>query len=398
MTRRFSRIRISRFAALVLVATSAMLLFSWSGLYDVAASKGHWPAVAWLLRYTMENSVETRSALVEAPPLDDAALVERGAGHYETGCLPCHGAPGSPSNRIPNHMLPQPPYLPTHVEQWSTEELFRLVKHGLKYTGMPAWPALSRDDEVWAVVAFLLRLPDLSPADYARLANGADSMVAQTSDLPPLPETPGALFPLAEAVLIGACARCHGVDGGGRPSGAFPRLDLQTTEYLVRALTEYAEGVRPSGIMQPVAAALSDDQIRRLAAHYANGTVSIAVEAGQAEAEQELLARGLEIAAIGAPDRQIPACSACHGLEQGPANRLFPSISGQYAQQIRLQLSLWKAGKRGGSAYSDIMAAIVANMTEDDMDAVALYYASLPAAEPETGERVTRSGDGSGGG
>jgi cytochrome c553 len=371
-----------------------MLLFSWSGLYNVAASKGHWPAVAWLLRHTMENSVETRSAFIEAPPLGDAALVERGAGHYETGCLPCHGAPGSPSNRVPNHMLPQPPYLPTHVEQWSAEELFWLVKHGLKYTGMPAWPAKSRDDEVWAVVAFLLRLPEMSPPDYARLANGAGTLVPQTSDLPLLPERPGELFPLADAVLIGACARCHGVDGGGRLSGAFPRLDLQTTDYLVRALTEYAEGVRPSGIMQPVAAALSDDQIRRLAAHYAQAAASTVVEAGQTEAEQELLDRGLEIAAIGAPERQIPACSACHGLEQGPANRLFPSITGQYADYTRLQLGLWKGGKRGGSGYSDIMAAIVANMNEDDMDAVALYYASLPAPEPE----IARSGDGSGGG
>jgi cytochrome c553 len=367
-------------AGLALLAALGLLLFAWSGLYNVGASSGHWPAVAWLLRYTMQNSVETHARLlVDAPPLGDGALVERGAGHYETGCLPCHGAPGSPSNRIPNHMLPEPPYLPTHVAAWTAEELFWLVKHGLKYTGMPAWPAQERDDEVWAVTAFLLRLPELTPAEYGVLAGGASVLPSQQGDVAAIPETPGELFPLADAALIGACARCHGVDGSGRPSGAFPRLDLQTTEYLVRALTEYAEGVRPSGIMRPVAAALSDAQIARIADHYGSAE---GADLANVSATQQIPALGLELAAIGSPEREIPPCSACHGLEEGPTNPAFPGISGQYADYIALQLRLFKAGTRGGS-YSKIMEAVVANMSEADMDAVALYYASLPTPASE---------------
>jgi cytochrome c553 len=367
-------------AGLALLGFGGLLLFSWSGLYNVAASSGHWPAVAWLLRYTMQNSVGTHALFLKAPPLDGMAMVERGAGHYETGCLPCHGAPGSPSNRIPNEMLPRPPYLPTHLERWSAEELFWLVKHGLKYTGMPAWPAQHRDDEVWSVVAFLLRLPDLNPQEYAALASGAGALVPPVSDEPP--EGPGDLFPLTEAVLIGACVRCHGADGAGRSSGAFPRLDLQSPDYLVRALTEYADGVRPSGIMQPVAAALSENQIRRLAEHYAK-PARFAAPGGEGEVDQERLSRGLEIATVGIPEREVPPCGACHGVEAGPANRLFPAISGQYADYLRLQLSLWKAGMRGGGPYSDIMQAVVANMNAAEIDAAALYYASLSARQPE---------------
>jgi cytochrome c553 len=363
---------LGRLVLLALGAALAGLLFAWSGLYNVAATAGHWPVTAWLLHFAMRNSVETHAMPVEAPPLADPALVERGAGHYETGCAPCHGAPGSPANRIPQNMLPEPPYLPAVVSEWSPEELFWIVKHGLKYTGMPAWPAQNRDDEVWAMTAFLLKSPDLSRRDYAALAY--TDVVRPPAGATP-PETPGELFTMSDAALIGGCARCHGIDGAGRPSGAFPRIDGQSEDYLARALHEYASGVRPSGIMQPVAAALDEDQMRRLARHYAarGGPAGGSPPAAGAE----LLELGRRIAAEGLPERQVPPCSACHGLEDGPLNPLFPSLTGQHSGYLALQLQLWKAGKRGGSAYAEIMAPIAENMREEDMRAVAAFYGSL---------------------
>ena len=55
-------------------------------------------------------------------------------------------------------MLPPPPELSKAAKEWKDEELFWIVKHGIKYTGMPSWVAAERDDEVWSVVAFLKRL------------------------------------------------------------------------------------------------------------------------------------------------------------------------------------------------------------------------------------------------
>ncbi|HEX9906717.1 MAG TPA: c-type cytochrome [Propylenella sp.] len=380
-----------KLGATLLLAVLGGLLFASSGLYNVAASAGHWPVTSWLLHFSMRQSVEMHSLMLDAPPLDDPALIERGAGHYDGGCLPCHGAPGSPGNRIPNHMLPPPPYLPTGMKGWSAEELFRIVKHGIKYTGMPAWPAPSRDDEVWAVTAFLQRLPDLSAEDYLTLAKGPRASPAE----PPIPESPGELFTLSDATLIATCARCHGLDGQGRRSGAFPRLDIQSADYLERALAEYADGIRPSGIMQPIAAALEEGAMQRLAAHYAADGVS--AEGGPAGADdaagQELVDRGLQIAAIGIPERQVPPCSACHGLEDGPRNTLYPALNGQYRNFLHRQLRLWKEGKRGGSEYAGVMLAIVANLTEAEMAAAAAYYASLPPPERAAGRRRTAAGE-----
>jgi cytochrome c553 len=367
--------------AAAVVLGAAAILFAWSGLYNVAATAGHWPPTSWFLHFTMRSSVRTHAAPLAAPPLADPLLVERGGGHYETGCRPCHGAPGEARNRIPDEMLPPPPYLPTTVPEWSAEQLFWIVKHGLKYTGMPAWPAQQRDDEVWAVTAFLLALPDMDAQDYDRLALGAGLEIPRSAGgEPPLPETPGALFTMSDVALIGACARCHGVDGGGRESGAFPRIDIQSPDYLARALQEYADGTRPSGIMQPVAAALDEPAIARLAAHFSAGAGR---PAPPAAADPATVARGERIAAEGLPDAEAPACATCHGLRDGPANPQFPALAGQFAEFTRLQLQLFKAGARGGSAYAAIMEAVVAGLTEEDIAAVAAYYASLaPTAAP----------------
>jgi cytochrome c553 len=360
------------FIALVVFLALAGLLFAWSGLYNVAATAGHWPITAWLLHYTMRNSVETHALAIAAPPLDDVALVERGAGHYETGCAPCHGAPGAPGNDVPRNMLPEPPSLPPVVGKWTAEELFWIVRHGLKYTGMPAWPAPDREDEVWAVTAFLIELPGMTPDEYVALATGAAAPAAD------MPGTPGELFGIAEATLIGACARCHGIDGAGRPSGAFPRLDIQSADYLYRALEEYASGLRPSGIMQPLAATLDPDEMERLTRHYAKADHSGATPA--AEQDGAVVELGRKIAAQGIPERQIAPCSACHGLDEGPQNSLFPTLAGQHSAFTILQLRLFKEGSRGGGAFAEIMGPIAANMTAEEMQAVARFYQDLPAA------------------
>jgi mono/diheme cytochrome c family protein len=148
-----SRATLARIAAwtiggLVLLAVGA-LLFAWSGLYSVAASRGHWAPVRWFLTFAMQNSVETHAPETPVPPLSDPGLVQLGAAHYYGGCAPCHGAPGDPGSPVVNRMLPDPPPLAGAAHEWTANELFWIVKNGIKYTGMPAWPAEERADEVW---------------------------------------------------------------------------------------------------------------------------------------------------------------------------------------------------------------------------------------------------------
>jgi cytochrome c553 len=360
---------------LAVVAAGAALVVA-SGIVPVKASSGHWPVTAWLLHFAMKRSVATHTLGGEPLDLDDEALVVKGAGHYHTGCLPCHGSPGRayfPS--VMRGATPPPPPLAPRIPEWEPDELFYVVKHGVKFTGMPAFPSQRRDDEVRAVVAFLLELPGLDADAYERLAHG-DAPPRGIAEAPP---DPFGTDPALRALVAG-CARCHGADGGGRGRGAFPRLAGQPRAYLRNALDAYARGERHSGIMQPVAAALEPEDRRRLAEHYAG--LPAAGHGDAAAVEPEAVARGEELATMGVPERGVPSCADCHG-PGGPArNPAYPRLAGQHPRYLALQLELFRRGERGGSAYAHLMEHVVARLRPEEMRDVAAYYGSLPAAEP----------------
>ncbi|HEX2464575.1 MAG TPA: c-type cytochrome [Thermoanaerobaculia bacterium] len=350
-----------------------------TGVVPITASRGHWAVTAWFLKFAMRRSIATHSMGIEVPAnLDDPVLVLRGAGHYESGCLPCHGAPADPDPLIPQRMLPQPPGLIEPVAALGPKGLFYATKHGLKFTGMPAWPAIERDDEVWAVVAFLLRLPGLDARSYARLARGAPAPVEAEGDAEPLGDL--ASPPSAPRAVTESCSRCHGVSGGGRGIGAFPRIDGQPVEYLFEAMHAYADQTRPSGIMGPIAAGLAPVTWRELAEHYAGrddrqARRSIATVRAVDAAS---LARGAAIASMGVPAQGVPSCEDCHGPTAWPRNPAYPELAGQYVEYLELQLQLWKRGARGGSPYAHLMEAFAFKLTDDQIRDVAGYYASLP--------------------
>jgi cytochrome c553 len=361
------------------------LLVAWSGLVPIAASSGHWSITSWFLHYTMRQSVDTWSSGIEERRPDKPELVHRGAGHYATACAACHGAPGTERRPLVTRMTPHPPYLPPRIAHWEPEELFWIVKHGVKFTGMPAWPTPHRDDEVWAMVAFLLRLPELSPQRYRELGYGELAAPGNSAGPDEIDATP------IEPALRN-CARCHGFDGAGRGLGAFPRLSGQTEAYLTASLRAYAAGERHSGFMEPVAADLSEAEIRSLARHYAgieDPAPSNAVEP-VASPDSEAIERGELIARQGLPDQGVPACMECHGPREGPRNPRFPILAGQYENYLQSQLELFREGHRGGTEYAYIMAAIAERLDPGQISDVAAFYASLRPQGSQTPEKNLR--------
>lgn len=354
---------------LILAGIFGGLFVMISGIVPIKASSGHWPLTAALLDFAKRRSVNTHTLGVKVPALDDQRLVLRGAGHYDFACEPCHGSPAVQQPRIATAMTPKPPDLRAAVLSMGPEDLFYIVKHGIKFTGMPAWPTQQRDDEVWAVVAFLRQLPGLQPSRYDFLAG--TSQVG--SDQLPLEDLLGPSPPAPEAITKN-CARCHGIDGLGR-GGAFPRLAGQRAEYLEGALVAYARGERHSGFMEPVAANLGLDDMRAIAAYYASRPGGPASFTGGDPAEIE---RGRQIAERGRPEWLVAACSECHGPASTPRNRHYPLLAGQYPDYLQSQLSLFRGDRRGGSPYRHLMLKIAGQLTEEQARAVARYYASLP--------------------
>lgn len=339
------------------VLLMAGLFTAWLGLFNVAASTGHWKVTEWALGFAMRSSVSIYALGVEVPERLPREAIQPAAAHFARGCAICHGAPGEPRNSAVLEMLPQPPDLSGTVGDWTDAQLYRIVKHGIRYTGMPAWPAQTRDDEVWAMVAFLRELPGMSPGAYRALAH-VDA---------------GAMLPSAGiGRVVADCARCHGDDGRGR-SQATPVIAGQNEAYLVASLRAYVSGARPSGIMSLSGTAVESDEIPALARFYARlPMIRAGTEADDAGDGGMIFRNGIRA-------RNVPACRSCHGADN--RNPLYPKIAGQPSDYIANQLRLFRAGKRGGTERGHLMFAAARGLQDDDIAALAAFLSNPPPGE-----------------
>ncbi len=148
-------------------------LFVYSGVYNIGADSPHLRPVFALLEMFRERSIIQHAQRIEAPPLADPALIAEGAAHYSAMCSGCHLAPGRANSEIRAGLYPQPPRL-TEATDLTAAESFWVIKHGVKMTAMPAWGTTHDDEAIWGLVAFLRKLPELSPAQYAKLVGAID--------------------------------------------------------------------------------------------------------------------------------------------------------------------------------------------------------------------------------
>ena len=92
-------------------------------------------------------------------------MIIAGGADFNEMCTGCHLKPGVEDSELASGMYPRPPSLAKSTRD-NPAETFWIIKHGLKMSGMPAWGATHDDDRIWAMVAFLLQLPRLTPAQY----------------------------------------------------------------------------------------------------------------------------------------------------------------------------------------------------------------------------------------
>ncbi len=198
--------------AIVLLGALGAGAFVWSGWYDISATVQHTQTVYTVLEKTMHRSVKRRAAAIEAPPLDAPALVARGAACYLDKCVQCHGGPGVAQGEIGRSMQPLPGPLVDASGKWGASELYWITRHGIKMSGMPAWQHGVPDADLWALVAFMQRMPTLTAAEFRGLA---ESGVSAQCEVPP--DSPAQRAPDVErgraAITQYACNACHNVPG-----------------------------------------------------------------------------------------------------------------------------------------------------------------------------------------
>jgi cytochrome c553 len=174
----------------------------------------------------------------------------------------------------------------------------------------------------------------------------------------------------AGAQKAAVCAACHGMTGNS-VNPEWPNLAGQHESYIAEELEHFKNGTRIDPLMTPMAVALTEADMRDLGAHFAQQTPA-GLEADPSTWEDgEKLYRG------GDPERELPACIACHGPEgkgNGPA--AWPALRAQHAVYAYKQLKAFAEGKRV-TAGNDIMQFVAAKLTDEEMRALASYMQGL---------------------
>ncbi len=149
------------------LAATAVL---WTGSFDVAATSPPGKLEEAMARFALNRAVARRAPKSANPVAASPAILREGLAHFRANCVGCHGASGVDAAEYGQGLNPPAPDLTLpRVQKRTDGELFWIVAHGIKMTGMPAFSPTHKDEEVWKIVAFLRHLPELSADEEKEL-------------------------------------------------------------------------------------------------------------------------------------------------------------------------------------------------------------------------------------
>ncbi|MDB6110798.1 MAG: cytochrome c [Pedosphaera sp.] len=164
----------------LMIEVVVCVAFLYSGAYNISTANHDKGLINRALDAGTTRSIVRHAKGIQAPPLTDPGMVQEGFRHYREMCISCHGAPGVPPGEIGKGLWPDAPDLGMAASDWTPAQLFWIAKNGIKFTAMPGWGPTHSDQKIWAMVAFLEKLPHLTPADYHELerkfTDGGDEM------------------------------------------------------------------------------------------------------------------------------------------------------------------------------------------------------------------------------
>lgn len=166
------------------------------------------------------------------------------------------------------------------------------------------------------------------------------------------------------------CAACHGMTGTS-VNPQWPNLAGQHEGYIADQLDQFKQGARVDALMTPMAVGLSEADMQDLGAHFAQQTPT------GLEADPSNWKVGEKLYRGGDPERELPACIACHGPQgKGNAPASYPALRAQHAVYAYKQLQDFAAGRRT-TPGNDIMRYVASKLTDDEMRALASYMQGL---------------------
>jgi cytochrome c553 len=172
------------------------------------------------------------------------------------------------------------------------------------------------------------------------------------------------------------CSLCHGVTGQSI-SPNFPHLAAQQSTYFMAQMKEFRghDRLDPAGFeyMWGLSRSLTDEQIQGLADYFA---AQAPARAPKLSANSETIQAGKAIFENGVPERNVPACSSCHG-PQAQGNEQFPRLAAQHSDYLYKQLMVFQ--RTDERPEGSIMKTVAHELTAKNMKDVAAYLENFSA-------------------
>lgn len=150
--------------AIEIVACGIFVLVLISGGFQMGADVQPGTLETWIGRGSRSLWVSANAPKVKSPIPVTSQTLERGAKLYQDNCAVCHGGAHYPNSLLHKAVYPgAPQFLTKSVADVSDNNLFWVIKHGVRFTGMPAWEYNMTDNDIWTVVNFLKNINHLPP-------------------------------------------------------------------------------------------------------------------------------------------------------------------------------------------------------------------------------------------
>ncbi len=110
----------------------------------------------------LDSSIDRRSPETKNPVAADEANLTAGIKLYQSNCSGCHGDITHAESPLSESFYPRAPQFMHDAPDMPENQNFYLIKHGIRWSGMPAWEHVMTDQQIWQVVTFLSHMDKLS--------------------------------------------------------------------------------------------------------------------------------------------------------------------------------------------------------------------------------------------